>query len=37
MAACSLSMIGQKVGNDARVPAKEVELHLTADPFPGED
>jgi beta-lactamase regulating signal transducer with metallopeptidase domain len=37
MAACLLSMIGQKVGNDIKVPAHEVELRLTADPFPGED
>lgn len=37
MAACSLSMIGQKAGNDTQVPAHEVELRLTADPFPGED
>ena len=37
MAACSLSMIGQKVVTDARVPAQEAELRLTANPFPGED
>lgn len=37
MAACSLSMIGQKVGKDTQIPAHEVELRSTADPFPGED
>jgi beta-lactamase regulating signal transducer with metallopeptidase domain len=36
MAACSLSMVGQKVGNDIQVPAHEVELRLSANPFPGE-
>ncbi|MGL4401704.1 MAG: M56 family metallopeptidase [Luteolibacter sp.] len=36
MAACSLSMIRQKVGTDFQVPANEVELRLTADPFPGD-
>ena len=36
IAACSLSMIGRETGNDAPVPAEEVHLRLTADPFPGE-
>ncbi len=34
--AFSLSMIGRQAGNDARIPAEEVRLRLTADPFPGE-
>ncbi|MEO7098316.1 MAG: M56 family metallopeptidase [Luteolibacter sp.] len=36
IAACSLSMIGPESGNDAPVPAEEVHLRLTADPFPNE-
>ena len=36
VAACSLSMIGREAENDAPVPAEEVQLRLTADPFPGE-
>lgn len=35
LAACSLSMIGQKQNRLDPVPAKEIELRLTADPFPG--
>jgi len=35
-AAFSLSMIGRQTANDAPVPAEEVRLRLTADPFPGE-
>ena len=36
VAACSLTMIGREPANDAPVPAAEVQLRLTADPFPGE-
>lgn len=36
IAACSLSMIGRESGNGAPVPAEEVRLRLTADPFPDE-
>jgi len=35
-AAFSLSMIGRQAANNAPVPAEEVRLRLTADPFPGE-
>jgi len=34
--ACSLAMIGRQTINDAPVPAVEIQLRLTADPFPGE-
>lgn len=36
LAACSLSMIVREAENSATVPAAEVRLRLTADPFPGE-
>ncbi len=36
LVACALSMIGREPGNAAPVPAAEVQLRLTADPFPGE-
>ena len=36
VAACSLTMIGREPANDTPVPAAEVQLRLTADPFPGE-
>lgn len=35
-AACSLSMIGRKAGNVSPVSAGEIQLRLTADPFPEE-
>lgn len=35
IAACSLSMIGSESGIETPVPAGEVRLRLTADPFPG--
>ncbi|MEO5713186.1 MAG: M56 family metallopeptidase [Luteolibacter sp.] len=36
VAACVLSMIGSESSDNAPVPAAEVQLRLTADPFPGE-
>ncbi|MEO8616132.1 MAG: M56 family metallopeptidase [Luteolibacter sp.] len=36
IAACSLSMIGRQSVSNAPVPAADVQLRLTADPFPGE-
>lgn len=36
MSACLISMIGRESTIDAPVPAGEVRLRLTADPFPGE-
>ncbi len=37
LAACALSMIGRQAENRTPVPAAEVQLRLTADPFPGEN
>jgi len=36
VAACSLAMIGEDAVKDAPVSAAEIQIRLTADPFPGE-
>jgi len=36
LAACSLAMIGRESAKHAPLPAEEIRLRLTADPFPGE-